>query len=625
ARDVCGEDGTEPVHVLELITSLVDKCLVQADAGTDRFRLHETMRAHAGDALAAIGATAVLRDRHLRYFTDLAKTMGPKANTGELPVTLAALEPDLDNMRAALDWAVTSRQFDLGAQLFEALGQFFLVLGLWPEGLARGEQLLAADLAPSHRAGVLHRAASMARNSDPSLTLRLGSELISLGRSRGDNWSVARGMWHVANVQAWSAPDEAVKLTEEHLQLGERGSSVFLALQNKAWAHFWLGLPREAFSLGEESGRVARDIDYLWGEVQTKNLTSLVATYCGRPVAALSDADVLVRMSNELSSPTFLCWGERHRGEALMYLGDGRAQAALARARAVAESIDDAFNLACVETCQGQLQVALGHDDDGYLLLESGISKLEALGFARMCVRDRAVMAEVALRRGNPEAARYHLKAAAWRLPKKPEPEGVPILRAEARLARAQGYAQLSHRLACDGLEAAAGAGQVLWATDLLELVAITASDLGRHPQAARLLGAAEAQRELSGYARFVPAREELGPVLLSVESTMGEGPFELAVSEGRRLSLEEAVAYARRGKGTHTRSVSGWESLTATERRVALLVAEHLTNAEIADQLFVSTVTVKSHLTHVFDKLGVTDRRQLAEQVTAHLAADRG
>jgi DNA-binding CsgD family transcriptional regulator len=56
-------------------------------------------------------------------------------------------------------------------------------------------------------------------------------------------------------------------------------------------------------------------------------------------------------------------------------------------------------------------------------------------------------------------------------------------------------------------------------------------------------------------------------------------------------------------------------------EVRVVSLVARHLTNAEIADQLFVSTLTVKSHLTRVFAKLGVADRRQLAETATVHLS----
>jgi len=110
----------------------------------------------------------------------------------------------------------------------------------------------------------------------------------------------------------------------------------------------------------------------------------------------------------------------------------------------------------------------------------------------------------------------------------------------------------------------------------------------------------------------------------VAVRTAAGQEAFEQAMSEGRRLSLEEAVAYARRGRGSHSRSVSGWDSLTPTERRVVSLVAAHLTNAEIADQLFVSTGTVKSHLTRVFAKLRVADRRQLAKMATAHPMAGR-
>ena len=62
-----------------------------------------------------------------------------------------------------------------------------------------------------------------------------------------------------------------------------------------------------------------------------------------------------------------------------MYLSDARASIALARARDLAESIDDVFNLACTETGQGHLQVALGCQDDGYEILKEGNSKLEAL------------------------------------------------------------------------------------------------------------------------------------------------------------------------------------------------------------------------------------------------------
>lgn len=207
--------------------------------------------------------------------------------------------------------------------------------------------------------------------------------------------------------------------------------------------------------------------------------------------------------------------------------------------------------------------MSVGRDEDGYALIEAGVSKLEALGFPRMCVRERALLAEVALRSGDLRRARSHLDASTWRLPRAADPEGVPIVRAEARLARAEGRFHHSHGLACNGLAAAARAGQGLWVVDLLELVAITAADLGQYLEASRLLGAAETQRRFTGYARWVPAQHELAPVLVTTESGLGREVFERALSDGRLLSLEKAVAYAYRGRGRRTRAVSGWGSLT--------------------------------------------------------------
>lgn len=63
-------------------------------------------------------------------------------------------------------------------------------------------------------------------------------------------------------------------------------------------------------------------------------------------------------------------------------------------------------------------------------------------------------------------------------------------------------------------------------------------------------------------------------------------------------------------------RPVSGWESLTDTERTISLLVAEGHTNRQIADRLFISAHTVAFHLRQVFRKLGVRSRVQLARHV---------
>ena len=99
----------------------------------------------------------------------------------------------------------------------------------------------------------------------------------------------------------------------------------------------------------------------------------------------------------------------------------------------------------------------------------------------------------------------------------------------------------------------------------------------------------------------------------------MDENDFDAAWAEGAALSTEEAIAYARRGRGQRKRPTSGWASLTPTELDVLRLVGEGLTNNDIATRLFISPRTVQTHLTHVYTKLGLTSRVQLVQEAARH------
>ena len=100
-----------------------------------------------------------------------------------------------------------------------------------------------------------------------------------------------------------------------------------------------------------------------------------------------------------------------------------------------------------------------------------------------------------------------------------------------------------------------------------------------------------------------------------AVRNTLTDNEFESTWAEGAAMSASEVIAYAQRGRGERKRPSNGWASLTPTELDVVRLVSEGLANKDIATRLFISPRTVATHLTHVYTKLGLTSRVQLAQE----------
>ena len=94
-----------------------------------------------------------------------------------------------------------------------------------------------------------------------------------------------------------------------------------------------------------------------------------------------------------------------------------------------------------------------------------------------------------------------------------------------------------------------------------------------------------------------------------------------------RDLARAEATlreAGIRRGRrGTRGRPQTGWASLTPAEHAVAGLVAEGLSNPQIGERLYISRRTVQTHLAHIFAKLDIATRAQLAVDVTRHRGSE--
>ena len=139
-----------------------------------------------------------------------------------------------------------------------------------------------------------------------------------------------------------------------------------------------------------------------------------------------------------------------------------------------------------------------------------------------------------------------------------------------------------------------------------------------------RILHASQAARAAMGLPRTPQHQEAFEATARHLREVVGSSAFEEAAAAGGRLTLDQAVAHVRRARGTRGRPAAGWPSLTPAELEVVRLVAEGLTNPQIADRLFISRGTVKTHLSHIFAKLDTANRTELAAAAMSRGLAPR-
>jgi DNA-binding CsgD family transcriptional regulator len=182
---------------------------------------------------------------------------------------------------------------------------------------------------------------------------------------------------------------------------------------------------------------------------------------------------------------------------------------------------------------------------------------------------------------------------------------GAPLALVEADLVLAEFDADPDR--AYDALAAARENNLLLAQIDALEVLAVLAHRAGAHGHAALLKATTVVDREARDYLFRWPDRDAAFAEIPVPDPTVA-------------VELERAVELALRGRGARGRPALGWSSLTPTEVEVAAEVAGGRTNAEVAARLGMSSSTVKTHLEHIYAKLGVHRRSALAT-----LVAERG
>ncbi len=619
AHAVAGTEDMSRYQVLDALSSLVDKSLVAADSspGRTRYRRFVGIGQFAMERLAEAEEVDATRTRHAGHYLAMAGVLDSPGRSDYLDL-LRQIETEIDNVRAALAWYRESAAIESALMLASSLQPLWLAGGHINEGRQWFESLVAQANTDGIEVDAAVRARALADKAvlnmfvDAPASIEEAQQSLRIARELDDPALTARaltacGLTAGFNYQTSPVEDYFAEAADVARALGDRWRlSQILSWQSSA--AIVAGDGNAAHALGSEGRDLADLIGDRIGSRQCRLAVAYAQLWQGDLDGATAQFGELVEEGP--NADVFTSLGLKGLGDALAYQGD------VSGARAASEAaIDGAAEI-------GEYFVGLGYSTLVLAALAGGdvgsATEADKKTWQNLGVQPQtanfwlAVRAEVHLANGDVEVARQCVDegvatTSGWHLSL--------ALTTRSRVAMAQGEPEQARRDAYDALTCAAEVGAHNCVPPVLECLARMALDDANHREAARLFGAADAQRRRSGSMRLKIYDDDYHASVEALRAAMGDDEMAAAWAEGAALSTSDAITHAQRGRSERKRASSGWPSLTRAELDVVRLVGEGLSNRDIAERLFVSPRTVQTHLTHVYTKLGFNSRVQLAQE----------
>jgi predicted ATPase len=544
AHAVAGDAEAPPYQIRDELSSLVDKSLVVADVnGHDtRYRLLEMVRQYAVEKLDESGEADMVHTRHRDHYTALFDA--PASGSHQQQIELAEVE--IDNLRAAFEWSRENGDSELALRLASALQPLWL-RGRALEGLAWFDGVLVDDpaLAAPARAGALADKALLDFYTGDFFRVDLAEHALAIARELDDPALLARALLACGAVHAFNF-EVALPFFAEAIELARSVGDEWRLAQILAWqaySAFFAGDPVAACAAAEEG----RDLsDAIGNGFQSRlcrwciGMARWISADLVRAAAELTDvaadaqeANDSVRRAGSLVS----------LGHTLAYLGDtSGARAAAQVAIELTESlagVQQSFGFgALANAC-----LAAGDVAAAAAATAAGWDVCAQPMLLAILTRNIFPMAEAALARGELSEARCQAdqSVSATR-----GAHRMIALATRVRVALAQGDLERAGRDAHDALTIAGETKAYLTIPDVIECLAAMSAASGKHREAARLLGSAQAIRGRTGEVRFKIYDRDHDSMIDSLREAMGHKAFDTAWADGAALSPDDAVSVAQ-------------------------------------------------------------------------------
>jgi len=577
------KDGT--LTALDGLDSLIDKSLLHPAGAADgerepRLEMLETIREYGRECLLEHGELELARQGHATFYLHYVEEVASKLVEPQQAMWLDRLEQEHSNLQAAMEWLLFQAEegFEPGEKramalrLGSALGQFWLIRGYLREGWTFIEQALrpygnaSGDIYDDEAMLALANAYHIAAE----LIMRLGD----LDRAE-------------------TLLDQSIRLYRQlanTLQLAN-------AIRRLGWVAHQKGETTAAYQHYEQTLALFKEVDDKKGIANTMlNMAYIVQTQGDYKQAGVLLEEVVMRQ-RAIQNKTGLFSALYQLAQVLFgaeeYPPIQRIRALLHEGLDIAREMGDQRGVSSMHGLLGWVALSQGNLAEARLLLEDCLQFYKEGGDRIIAGQYLALLAEVCVAQEDYGTAQE-------------------LLAETLAMGKEIGSKTEVTAVALEGMAGLAAAQSNL-------------------PWTVRLWAAADRWREDIHTPTAPGQQKAYERTLEELRGVLGQNVFSSLWEEGRRLSPDEvwtaryaplSTALDQPGVGTARprKKVAAYPAgLSAREVEVLRLVAQGLSDAQIAEQLILSTRTVTTHLTAIFNKIGSNSRTAAVRFASEH------
>jgi predicted ATPase/DNA-binding CsgD family transcriptional regulator len=539
--------GTNDAGMLDRISSLLDKSLILTELEGEEVRIVmlETLREYGQERLNDHAETEIIRRAHTIHYLKLVEEAEPYLKGAQQILWMTRLEREQENLRAALEWLLQQKETALAMRFCAALGWFWHLHRDWREGRYWLEAMLALPDA-----------------EDP--TAARAKVLYSAGDLAyyQDDYVVACTRFE----QSEALCRELDLKRELAITLSDLG--MLLHVQ---------GNYARVGPLLAESEQLSRVLESKWELSHLLRKSGRIAWSQGNLIQAIAYTEEGLSLARAIGDVSLISTTLSIVSGIAMLQGDfAQATTRTEESLILAQQLNDKYLIA---TAMQNLGYLAAHDKDlirASSLAQEALSLFRELGDKLFIAIALNSLGYIASLQGNMNQAEASYQEALL----------------------------LSLELGNNT--------RVSW--DLIGLAGV-AEAKGCYQRAACLLGVAEGRFDINGNMN-ASERADYEQLVERIRAGSNEKDFTAAWNEGRHMTPQQALTFRERHPLPQSPVVSQSQAshsypagLTTREVEVLRLVAEGLTDVQVAAKLIISPRTVNWHLGSVYSKLAISSR----------------